>query len=472
MRLRTWLLASCLAFASTLTQVAASPTPTPTPLATPTPTASATPSPVPTPTSSAQPNPSPSATPSPSPCPSPGSGTPPPVCDPSALLDKIRKKLGVGMAQLRVAQTDLAGTLHANVAEQHVLSGRIAAADDKIAALDAEVERLQREIDATNIRIEQERTQMAALARTIYAQPDSLLLVLAQAHSLNDALSRSSQLLLAGKRAQAIKVQLAEDVKRMQTDQNKAQADRDEQAQQRQELQSVSDDLQILQGDALRIGYELRSKMDEIQVELAILGTQSPDVADELQAQLLADTMSIIADARQATSDHIKLLLRVQARSPGADVSWLGKGAAMLVGTQSSQFTWPLANAVLTQGFGPSSFALEPAYGPYRHFHTGIDLAAPVNSPVVAAADGVVSLVGRDPWGYGNYVVITHAGGLATLYGHLNAVEVAVNQQVTRAQEIGLEGSTGLSTGPHLHFEVRSDGTPTDPIPYMPPLSA
>jgi murein DD-endopeptidase MepM/ murein hydrolase activator NlpD len=90
-----------------------------------------------------------------------------------------------------------------------------------------------------------------------------------------------------------------------------------------------------------------------------------------------------------------------------------------------------------------------------------------LNSPVVAAAAGVVLVVGRDPWGYGSYVVISHDGGLATLYGHLNVVKVVVGQQVNQAQRIGLEGSTGISTGPHVHFEVRLGGVPTDPLPYV-----
>jgi murein DD-endopeptidase MepM/ murein hydrolase activator NlpD len=140
------------------------------------------------------------------------------------------------------------------------------------------------------------------------------------------------------------------------------------------------------------------------------------------------------------------------------------------LGAGNVRFIWPVANAVLTQGFGPSHYSYEPPYGSYPHFHTGIDLAAPLNSPVVAAAAGVVLVVGRDPWGYGSYVVISHDGGLATLYGHLNVVKVVVGQQVNQAQQIGLEGSTGISTGPHVHFEVRSGGVPTDPLPYVPPL--
>jgi murein DD-endopeptidase MepM/ murein hydrolase activator NlpD len=408
-----------LSAAILLTQVAASPTPTPPP---------------------------PSASPSPS---------------QSILLNQVRQKLGDGLASALGVQGELEGSLRVNVAEQAVLSAQIAAADQRIAALEMEIERLQAEMDAITIRIGQERVQIAALARTIYAQPDSLLLVLAQARNLNDAITRGSEFVLAGRRAQTIRIQLEADLKRMQADQAQAQADRDEQANKRVELESMTDQLMDLHDQAIRIGDQLQAKMDEIRAELAIIGNQSPDVAGEVQAQLLADAEAIIGEARLVTWQHIQLLLRTQAKLPGLDLTpRLGAGTV--------PFIWPVANAVLTQGFGPSHYSYEPPYGPYPHFHTGIDLAAPLNSPVVAAAAGVVLVVGRDPWGYGSYVVISHDGGLATLYGHLNVVKVVVGQQVNQAQRIGLEGSTGISTGPHVHFEVRLGGVPTDPLPYVP----
>jgi murein DD-endopeptidase MepM/ murein hydrolase activator NlpD len=171
----------------------------------------------------------------------------------------------------------------------------------------------------------------------------------------------------------------------------------------------------------------------------------------------------ITTEARKATSDYIQLLLGVRTLSTGLNT-------ALRVGSgQSSSFIWPIANATITQGFGPSSYVFEPPYGQYPHFHTGVDLAAPENTPVVAAADGEVTLVGFDRWVYGNYVVISHDGGMATLYAHLNLALVTAGQPVLQSQQIAIEGSTGNSTGPHLHFEVRLGGVPTDPIPYLPP---
>lgn len=138
-------------------------------------------------------------------------------------------------------------------------------------------------------------------------------------------------------------------------------------------------------------------------------------------------------------------------------------------------FVWPVSHATIGQPFGPTLSWMEPPYEGYPHFHTGIDLDAPFGSPINAAAVGVVVAVGFDPYGYGRYVVLGHAGGLATLYGHLSATQVKVGDQITQGQVIGREGSTGNSTGPHLHFEVRSGfvskegGVPVNPVTYLPP---
>ena len=88
---------------------------------------------------------------------------------------------------------------------------------------------------------------------------------------------------------------------------------------------------------------------------------------------------------------------------------------------------------------------------------------------MLATDDGVVALVGGSDYGYGDYVVIAHRAGLVSLYGHLNRALVKVGDVVNQGQPVGLEGSTGHSTGPHLHFEVRLNNEPIDPAPYLPP---
>jgi murein DD-endopeptidase MepM/ murein hydrolase activator NlpD len=131
--------------------------------------------------------------------------------------------------------------------------------------------------------------------------------------------------------------------------------------------------------------------------------------------------------------------------------------------------TCPVSGAVVTQGFGPTSVLLEPPGFGYPHFHTGIDLAAPMGTPVRAANDGFVEVAGTMvdalgiPVGYGNYIKVAVGGSQEEIYGHLSVVSVSPNQVVRAGQPIGAVGSTGNSTGPHLHFEVRIHGVPVDP---------
>lgn len=106
--------------------------------------------------------------------------------------------------------------------------------------------------------------------------------------------------------------------------------------------------------------------------------------------------------------------------------------------------------------------------------HPGIDIDGVTGDPVEAAANGTVVQAGAAPAGYsgyGNIVMIDHGGGIATLYAHLSRVDVAVGQPVEQGQQIGAIGATGMATGDHLHFEVRVENNPTDPMAWLPPRS-
>jgi murein DD-endopeptidase MepM/ murein hydrolase activator NlpD len=122
----------------------------------------------------------------------------------------------------------------------------------------------------------------------------------------------------------------------------------------------------------------------------------------------------------------------------------------------------PLDGAKLTSGFGMRT---HPVLGGRRR-HAGIDLAAPTGTPVYATADGVI---GRADWysSYGLYISIDHGASMETRYAHLSRLAVAAGDYVKKGELIGYVGSTGRSTGPHLHYEVRVDGVAVNPIPYM-----
>jgi murein DD-endopeptidase MepM/ murein hydrolase activator NlpD len=123
----------------------------------------------------------------------------------------------------------------------------------------------------------------------------------------------------------------------------------------------------------------------------------------------------------------------------------------------------PVKTAEFTSGYGIRS---DPFRGGAAR-HAGIDLAAPIGTPIYATADGIVSDAGYNNGGYGNLIKVDHGRGIETRYGHLSAILVSAGQRVARGQMIARMGSTGRSTGSHLHYEVRIDGRAVNPIPFM-----
>jgi murein DD-endopeptidase MepM/ murein hydrolase activator NlpD len=151
------------------------------------------------------------------------------------------------------------------------------------------------------------------------------------------------------------------------------------------------------------------------------------------------------------------------SRAPAARAALAPKmGAATAANIPS---IWPVVGP-LRSGVGSRH---NPFGGPGIEFHKGQDIAAPTGTPIVAAADGVV-VIARWVKGYGNGIYIDHGNGIQTRYGHLSRIDVVEGQPVKKGQHLGLVGSTGRSTGPHLHYEVRVNGEPTSPLLYLPAL--
>ena len=128
---------------------------------------------------------------------------------------------------------------------------------------------------------------------------------------------------------------------------------------------------------------------------------------------------------------------------------------------------WPVVGT-LRSGVGTRK---NPFGGSSYEFHKGQDISAPMGTPIIASADGVI-VIARRLRGYGNGIYIDHGNGIETRYGHLSRIDVIEGQPVRKGQHLGLVGSTGRSTGPHLHYEVRVNGQPTSPILYLPELPA
>jgi murein DD-endopeptidase MepM/ murein hydrolase activator NlpD len=129
----------------------------------------------------------------------------------------------------------------------------------------------------------------------------------------------------------------------------------------------------------------------------------------------------------------------------------------------TGEFRWPVpSSSYVTSDFG---WRIHPIYKT-RRFHDGIDIAAAMGADVLAADDGEVIFAGSYG-GYGNTIIVSHGGGISTQYSHLSKILVGVGKQVIKGDKIGLVGSTGLSTGPHLHFSVIKDGQAVSPWNWL-----
>jgi len=131
-----------------------------------------------------------------------------------------------------------------------------------------------------------------------------------------------------------------------------------------------------------------------------------------------------------------------------------------------AELAWPLSGPMMVTS--PYGERMHPIIGE-EAFHRGVDLRAHYGSPILAPADGVVLYIGSKTT-YGNMVVVLHGGGIATVYGHLWKFAVRPYERVQKGQLLGYTGNTGFSTGSHLHFEVRQDGEPTNPLEWLPPI--
>jgi murein DD-endopeptidase MepM/ murein hydrolase activator NlpD len=183
-------------------------------------------------------------------------------------------------------------------------------------------------------------------------------------------------------------------------------------------------------------------------------------VADQ-QRRTVAVQVAQMEDLSAAEEAQLEGLIRQRQAEIEA-----ARRASGVAGTQTpsnapGSLSWPVSGTI-TSPFGWRS----NPFGGAPDFHPGLDIAAPTGTTVTATAGGQVILA---QWygGYGNFILIDHGGGLSSGYGHLSAIYVSVGQTITRGQAIGAVGSTGRSTGPHLHFEVRLNGKPVDPAPRL-----
>lgn len=257
--------------------------------------------------------------------------------------------------------------------------------------------------------------------------------VLLQSRSINDFQRRRQHLKMVYQADQQILAKLTEEANRI--------------TEQKTTVEQVKNEISLIR-------QQLLAQKSDYQSQAAS--------QEELIQRLNNDRLALAAAETQLEQDSQAIGNLIQQKIAAAKAREAAQKAISKRFTEGTGIFGFPSDAPISSPFG---YRTHPVLG-YRRLHAGMDFAGAYGSPIRAADAGTVIFAG---WygGYGNAVIISHGKGLTTLYGHCSQLFVSEGQTVARGQQIAAVGSTGLSTGPHLHFEVRRDGTPTDPAAYL-----
>ena len=351
-------------------------------------------------------------------------------------IDRAKAKEGVLTSEI----TDASSRIDALSGDIDVLSAKLAALESDLAAHRSRLARLEaklREQAATLTRLTQQhlvaqRRLEERLVQLYESNETSELEILLQAQSFSDLLEQLDYFQAIGQQDKEI----AETIKGLQAQMRVAKAE------------TASTKAEVAEATAI-----LAQKTEEQRAARAALLARQAALAAARDSK-----ESLLVDVRQQRHANEEDLEKMQAASAAIaeqlESSGSSSGSGGGGGPSASGFIWPVSGPI-TSGFGWR----------WGRMHEGIDIGAPCGTPIRAAASGTIVYAG---WmeGYGNITIIDHGGGMATAYGHQSAIYVG-GGSVSQGQTIGAVGSTGHSTGCHLHFEVRVNGTPVDPLNYL-----
>jgi peptidoglycan DL-endopeptidase CwlO len=372
-------------------------------------------------------------------------------------IDSSREQLSEKQAQLQHAK-DRAGVLSTTIQKYgdqlDQLRGQVATLENRIAIVQTQLRKKEAELKEAKAKLERLRAHLKRSLQILRQRlvdiyesnrPDAVTVILS-AHGFNDMLSRYDYL----QRIQSQDNSIAIRVKRLRNEEketvDRVRAARDAIADKKAELEQTQAQLEARQADladARAKDQQILSQVQQTQDQLeGDVSDISAEIASQLQAKQQAEAAAAAAAAQQ------------QSSSSGTTTAPTGP----VQGESSSGMIWPV-NGPITSPFCETR--------PWEACHPGIDIGVPSGTPIQAAAAGTVAIAGPES-GYGNYTCIDHGGGISTCYAHQESISVSVGQEVSQGQVIGYSDCTGLCFGPHLHFEVRVNGNPVDPMGYLP----
>lgn len=347
-------------------------------------------------------------------------------------IDQTKKKL----SETKRRENSVLGTLLRTQQELERISTNLAGLNYKLAnteqrmgVITAEINHAQSELDQLKTQIGGHRSILDQRLLAFYKYGyQSSLEILFTAKSFAEFVTRFEMI----RRFTQVDVRV---IRTLQTQQDLITKKKQEIVQKQQELASQKNLFLQLQNQNKREQVRQTSLSENKQKELATLQNDRKALEQAL-------------DELEQTSKDLEAQIR-QYQNQGHSALGTGK------------YIWPVPGDVI-QYFG---WRVHPILRK-RKFHTGVDIVASQGTPISAADSGVVIFCGRNG-GYGKMILLDHGNGYATLYGHCSLLLVDKGQTVTKGLEIAKVGTTGLSTGPHLHFEVRKDGVPVDPLSFL-----
>lgn len=346
-----------------------------------------------------------------------------------AQLDEIQQKLGEKDAQLEDKKKEISNAMERLILTQEELAEakrKLAAIESRQQALSIKIRQNEAALAAKQEEYDKSRSVYKKRLRDIYENGQvNYLDVLLGAADFRDFSSRMYLLQRVIRRDFALIDRLEEQ--------------REALLQQKAELDDIR--------------KQLAAAHAESQKEKEIVAQKTVE-RQKLYEQALAEKAQLDAEYEELQRNSQEITAMIQRMEQ--------EGRMMPQAGGTDQLAWPV-NGEITSPFG---WRVHPIWGT-QIFHAGLDIGADYGDPVHAADSGTVVFAG---WmgGYGNAVMIDHGGGMVTLYGHNSSITVGEGEQVSKGQTIALAGSTGNSTGPHCHFEVRIHGEVVSPLQYLP----
>ncbi|HEX3630629.1 MAG TPA: peptidoglycan DD-metalloendopeptidase family protein [Candidatus Dormibacteraeota bacterium] len=342
---------------------------------------------------------------------------------------------------------------------------KIAATERRIADLESQIEALDAKIAQEQLELRRTKEEYAGFARSVYKSQSDPLAQLLAAPDFQGFLNRAVAIEHLTYLSDRLIGYIHQVDLQLHAQQDAIKAKKQEADKQRADLVTQKAALVQQQAHEQDLQKKLQQSISQVTYEIKAIDTQSAQLAQKIADMEIARQDQLIAEAEQAAWQQAQFWMQNNL---------FNLPTAGLNHSTKYPLIWPLQQGTITLQFGPCTQAFEPPGFGYPHFHTGVDVAYNQGTPILAADDGIVvaassSVLNGQLVGYGNYIILAHRNNFFSLYGHLLGYVVKAGDSVHQGQLIGYEGSTGNSTGPHVHFEYRYGGNPTNPLPYLPP---